>query len=82
MTGAIRVGAASDDDNLWTVAFKQPESGRITVIMLNNGSSTITATVQGTGLAEPFDMYRTGEGSNCVKTGTVTAGSSIQVPAQ
>jgi glucuronoarabinoxylan endo-1,4-beta-xylanase len=80
--GAVRVGAASDDNTVWTVAFKHVVNGTYTVILLNNGSATANVTVAGTGLPPRFDMYRTGEGNNCVKVGTATAGTNIQVPVR
>ena len=51
----------------------------MTVIALNNNSSTTTLTLQGTGLPSQFQVFRTTSGQNCASAGTT--GPSVSLPA-
>lgn len=80
--GAVRVGGSSDDGDLKAITFHHPEDKTVTVLMWNYASSSKTVTLPTTqGLPTQWDVYSTGNGHNCEKTGTVAPGGTVTVPS-
>jgi len=80
--GAVRVDCASDDADVWCIAFAHGGQRTVTLVIMNTASSDRQVTLGGAGLPAQFNVIRTGNGYNCVATGTVRTGETFTAPPQ
>lgn len=77
--GAARIDATSNSGNVKVTAFKDPASGRVTIMGDSNDSNsdTITVNLAGVPAATSYDIYQTAQNSgyNFTKTGTAMVSS-------
>jgi len=86
--GAVRIGASSGDSNLQVSAYKNTD-GTVSIVVLNNASSAITASyaLQGTNVANGATVtpHLTNGSNNASQQATTTVGSgafSATIPAR
>jgi O-glycosyl hydrolase len=80
--GAVRVGAASTNPNVFVSAFRHDSQGTQTIVLANTSTSTQSVTVGGAGLPATFTVYRTSAVDNAADLGPYTAGSSLSLPGR
>lgn len=84
--GAKRVEAvSSDDNNIFVTAYTHATKATTTIVVINAGSTDKNIYVDGNGLAETFNMYRTNattENCNLVSTITKGAANAFTIPAK
>jgi len=80
--GMVRVGASSNDAEVWTVAFTNASSGAFTVVALNTGAAQKTLTLAGTGLPSTLNVRQTSPSQNFADLGTVASNGSVTLPSR
>ncbi|MCL6588842.1 MAG: carbohydrate-binding protein [Firmicutes bacterium] len=83
--GYVRVGATSSLAEVKTSAFISPDKNQLTVILINNGSSSHTATLSLTGFTPASSaIYRTipGGSDKFASIGSLGSGNTATLPAQ
>lgn len=79
--GAVMVECTDyPDSSLFAVAFEHPDSGSVTIVVINSGSAARTVDLAGDGLPAQYDVYRSTENEACVPAGTSTG--SVSCPAR
>ncbi len=83
--GAVRIGATyTADDYLLVNAFVHADNDKMTVVAVNNASSSRQIQLSGTGLPAQMQMYlttSTGGNKLCEDQGNTSTGSAITLPA-
>jgi len=80
--GAIKVGCTSSNQNVWALAYHHKDQQTVTVLLLNMTNSPQSVSVSGSGLPSNFDIYQTSPDQNCLRTGTVAPGGTVQLPVK
>lgn len=83
--GAQRIQSNTTDNLLFTTAYYHPTDNTYTIVIINSDfvDKNITLTLQGTGFPSEFDKYQTNATTdNCKLIGSVSANSTIEVPAR
>ncbi len=78
---AVRVEAASTDENVVVVAFKHPVTNKTTIILLNVGSSDKLMRVKGAGLPTELEAYRSSATEDCKAVGAFNSEKLLVLPA-
>jgi glucuronoarabinoxylan endo-1,4-beta-xylanase len=79
--GAIRVDAQSTDTDILTLAFKDPVSSALTVILINQSDQQKSVKASFVSSRSQFLLYRTSSSENCRDLGILNS-SSIVLPAK
>ncbi len=77
--GAVMVGAVSDASGVLCVAFHHAQKRTLTVVLINQGTSSAAVTLSGDDLPQTFTQYRSTPTQKCQSAGTVSP-SSISLP--
>jgi glucuronoarabinoxylan endo-1,4-beta-xylanase len=80
--GAVRVGAASVNANVFVSAFENAAQGTHTIVVANTSQSAQNVTLGGTGLPPAFTIHRTSASENGVNAGEYATGTSLSLPAR
>jgi glucuronoarabinoxylan endo-1,4-beta-xylanase len=80
--GAVRVGATSNNSNVFVSAYEHSTAGTHTIVVANTSTSTQTITLGGAGLPASFTIYRTSASENAADVGQYATGSSLSLPAR
>jgi O-glycosyl hydrolase len=80
--GAVRVGAASSNTNVFVSAFENAADGTHTIVLANVSQSAQTVSVGGANLPASFTVYRTSASDNAVNAGSFSGGTSLTLPAR
>ena len=78
---AIRVDAASEDTDILPLAFKNPTTGAMTLVLINSGATDQQIQLDIPVKPGEFTLYRTSATENCAEIGTI-ATSTITLPAK
>jgi glucuronoarabinoxylan endo-1,4-beta-xylanase len=73
--GSIRLDATSDDNEVLTLAFKNPETEAVTVILINQSAQAKTVNVTLPAKNREFTMLRTSATENCASLGPANLAS-------
>jgi O-glycosyl hydrolase len=80
--GAVRVGATSNNANVFVSAFEHAGQGTHTIVLANTSTSAQNVTIGGAGLPGSFTIFRTSASDNAAEVGIYTTGSSLGLPAR
>lgn len=79
--GAIRIAATSTDNQVLPLAFKNPFTGAMTVVLINSSDSDKEISLTCDTMPLVFTAYRTSASERCVTLGS-TDGAHIELPAK
>ncbi len=79
--GAVRVNAESNDADVLTLAFNHPESGDLTVLLINQSEQEKTINLSTNVAAEELSAFRTSASENCISLGKLSA-STFSLPGK
>lgn len=81
--GAIRIGASSINDSLLISAYKHPEEGTLTAVIINPSNASIHVKLEGHPLLPGrFNVYRSTETDLFSKEGKYRPGNLLHIPAR
>jgi O-glycosyl hydrolase len=84
--GAQRIQSSTTDDLVFVTSYYHPTDNTYTIVILNSdyADKNVTLTLQGAGFPSRFDKYQTNATptDNCKLIGSVTANSTIAIPAR
>jgi O-glycosyl hydrolase len=80
--GAVRVGAASTNNNVFVSAYEHASAGTHTVVLANTSTSPQNVSLGGSGLPATFTIYRTTASENTVNAGEYPTGTPLSLPAR
>jgi len=81
--GAVRIGCTSSDVNVWAIAFTHQARNIMTIVLLNNGNATATASINNQpGIPEQFDVWQTSPTQNSVRIGAVGQAGTVSLPVK
>lgn len=78
--GAVRIASESSDAGILTVAFKHPESGDLSILLINQTNETKSVSVSVPFQHEDLTLYRTSTSQNCNNLGIANP-NQISLPA-
>ena len=79
--GAIRVGCTSGSANILAVAFTHPTNQTVTLVLINNGTSSYCVNVTGSVLPATFAVYTSSNQRNFEQEPNVTDGLVLLPPS-
>jgi glucuronoarabinoxylan endo-1,4-beta-xylanase len=79
--GSIRIEATSNDNDVLTLAFNNPETEAIAVIIINQSTQSKTTSLSVAGQDSEFAVFRTSATESCINLGAANL-SSIPLPAK
>lgn len=71
--GTQRIEATSSNANILTVAFRHPDSGELTVILINQGQTAVSVSLNIPVEHGPLTLYRTSASESCKEIGLLSA---------
>lgn len=77
--GAVMIDATSNDDLVFSLAFRHKTDNTLAVVLINSATTAKTVDLSGAGIPQ-LTRYLTNSSTNCVSQGT-TAGTGITLPA-
>jgi len=83
--GAVRVKSVSNNPEFFVTAYKHPEKGTNTIVIINSGTEDKAVILSGTNLPATFKMYRTNSATeNCLFISEIHPGKSsrFKVPSK
>jgi glucuronoarabinoxylan endo-1,4-beta-xylanase len=80
--GAVRVGATSNNANVFVSAFEHSVQGTHTIVLANTSANTQSVTVGGAGLPGSFTIFRTSASDNADEIGIYLTGSQLSLPGR
>lgn len=78
--GAVRVESLSDDIDVLPTAFHHKQNRTLTIVVINNASSSRALNLAGANVPSQFTRYLSSSSKNCSNEGTASS-SSISLPA-
>lgn len=79
--GARMVETTSDDSSVLAAAFERQALGSFIVVLINGDESSKSVALEGDGLPEQFEVYRTSASEDCLSLPSVSR-DSITLPAR
>lgn len=80
--GAVRVGATSNNANVFVSAYEHAGAGTHTLVVANTSTSAQTVTIGGAGLPGTFAIIRTSASENAASVGDYSTGAALTLPAR
>lgn len=81
--GAMQIAALGDTARqIYAAAFRHTQKKTLTVILINNATSTQSVTLEGHELPGSLDRLLCDASNKCSSTGTVSAGAGVSLPKQ
>ncbi len=80
--GAVMLEATSDDSEVMAAAFEHQGIGNFVTILLNGGEQEKAVNLEGDGVPEHLDAYRTSEQEDCAAVEAGFARDAITLPAR
>ncbi|HEU5138179.1 MAG TPA: hypothetical protein VFU13_23740 [Steroidobacteraceae bacterium] len=80
--GAVRVGAASANSNVFVSAYEHAGAGTHTIVLANTAAGSQSITLGGAGLPASFTIYRTSASENAVNAGDYATGTALALPGR
>jgi len=80
--GAVRVGAASTNNNIFVSAYEHAGAGTHTIVLANTATGSQTITLGGAALPASFTIYRTSASENSVNAGDYATGTALTLPGR
>ncbi len=80
--GAVRVGATSNNGNVFVSAYEHSGAGTHTVVLANTSSSAQNVSIGGAGLPASFTIYRTSATENAADVGSYSTGTPLSLPGR